>query len=113
MTEPTREGSQPYSSARRVLLAAWQQGLDLVAEHVYFEPFLLENPSVAVAILLLWIAKRRYEIAAALGALFLSVQLVQARRHANDFRDDLAFWQSASKAVPGITSVGAVSFRLP
>jgi len=32
--------------------------------------------------------------------LFLAVQSVSARRHANDYTDDLVFWDSTRKAVP-------------
>ncbi len=68
------------------------------AERFWYTPAIAT--SIAVALLLLYLAKKRWTIAAAIGALFLFVQGVQTRRHANDFRDDLHFWKSAAEAVP-------------
>lgn len=68
------------------------------AERFWYTPALAT--SIAIALLLLLLAKKRWTVAAALGTLFLFVQSVQTRRHANDFRDDLHFWKSAAEAVP-------------
>jgi hypothetical protein len=68
------------------------------AERFWYTPALAT--SIAIAILLLYLAKKRWTIAAVLGTVFLFFQSVQTRRHANDFRDDLHFWKSAAEAVP-------------
>ena len=46
------------------------------------------------------IRKWRMPIAPAIFVLFLVFQAVSARRHANDYSDDLVFWDATRKAVP-------------
>jgi hypothetical protein len=68
------------------------------AERFWYTPTLAI--AVVVAILLLWLARRSWPAAIAIGLALLGFQGLQARRHANDFRDDLTFWKSAAEAVP-------------
>ncbi|GAC1574634.1 MAG: hypothetical protein NVS3B20_06260 [Polyangiales bacterium] len=68
------------------------------AERFWYNPVLAI--SVVVALLLAQIARKRWVAGFGIGAVFLLVQLVQARRHTNHFKNDLTFWQSASLAVP-------------
>ncbi len=68
------------------------------AERFWYTPAL--GTSIAVAVLFLWVSRRQWYAAAAAAFAFLTWQAVQARRHANHFKDDLAFWKAAAEAVP-------------
>lgn len=68
------------------------------AERFWYTPVLAT--SVVLALLLLWLARRQRVVAIVTACGLLSFQLLQARKHAWDFRDDLAFWESAARAVP-------------
>lgn len=45
-------------------------------------------------------SRRAAAVALGVAALFLGVQATQARRHACDYRDDLAFWRATAQAAP-------------
>jgi hypothetical protein len=74
------------------------------AERFWYFPVI--GSSLALAVLFGWIADRTRDRAGARRALVLGViafflfQGVAARRHADDYTDDLSFWDATRKAVP-------------
>jgi hypothetical protein len=68
------------------------------AERFWYTPALFI--AVAVALFVLWLARRNWNVAALIILTFVVGQGVRARLHANDFADDLSFWEAAARAVP-------------
>jgi hypothetical protein len=62
------------------------------------------SPALAICVLVmlafLFAARRNWTAAAIAAALYLSGQSIAARMHANDFNDDLSFWESAAHNTP-------------
>ncbi len=75
------------------------------AERFWYFPVLATSILVAIAIVkgMDWAAKdgSRFTAAAMVTVwCFMGFQCYAARRHANDYRDDLTFWESTRRAVP-------------
>ena len=68
------------------------------AERFWYTPAMAT--SLVIAIALVWLSRRRWTLGLAAAVAFVAMQAGLARKHANDFRDDLAFWRAAAEAVP-------------
>jgi len=73
------------------------------AERFWYFPALATSLLLGIAFTTLFERCKRAhasEVAAALLISFLGFQAVAARRHANDYTDDLSFWDATRKSVP-------------
>jgi hypothetical protein len=68
------------------------------AERFWYTPALAICVLVTIAFLL--VARRSWIAAAVVATAYLCGQSICARSHANDFNDDLSFWESAAHSVP-------------
>ena len=68
------------------------------AERFWYTPALAT--SIVLAIVFAMVARKYWYAAAVFALAFLGFQGVRARMHASHFKDDLAFWEAAAKAVP-------------
>jgi tetratricopeptide (TPR) repeat protein len=68
------------------------------AERFWYTPAIATT--LVIAFVLVWLSRRRWEAGVLAAIAFVTMQAGYARKHANDFRDDLAFWRSAALAVP-------------
>jgi hypothetical protein len=73
------------------------------AERFWYTPVVGTSLALAVVFAWVWDSERRYEWRRGLMgfvAVFLVFQALAARLHANDYTDDLVFWDATRKAVP-------------
>jgi tetratricopeptide (TPR) repeat protein len=68
------------------------------AERFWYTPAIAT--SLVIAIALAWLVRRKWTAGVAAAIAFVAMQAGFARKHANHFHDDLAFWQAAAAAVP-------------